>query len=246
MAETNKIVLLPDIVEERIRRYIVRHNLRPGDALPKEIQFVKLFGVTRNVVREALSRLRMFGLIESKKRRGMILAHPDILVGFERLARLDVLDKRTETGLFDLRLVLELGLTDLICLRKTKNDINELRQIVRNQQQVKANSAEWDNLDIAFHRRLYRIAGNVLIDRLLDIINTFFRICRRRGVWNIKEGKPSPSHRDLLNALEQNDVRRFRENMRRHLDRYIKYICQAETSGPAKASRGTKRIRKTR
>ncbi|MCX6992576.1 MAG: GntR family transcriptional regulator [Kiritimatiellaeota bacterium] len=218
---------LADVVEKRIHRYISRHGLRSGDALPKEIHFAKSFGVTRNVVREALSRLRMLGLIESKKKRGMILAHPDILAGLERMARLDVLDRETEKGLFELRLVLELGLTDLIYLRKTQKDIDDLRRLVRGEKRFRNNPVIPDALDIAFHVRLYRIADNALINRLLNVINSFFKICNRYGLEHM-ERKPSPLHADLLSALERGNIRQFREKMRQHLNFYLQYICQVE------------------
>ena len=65
---------MADQVEERLREYITNKAFKPGDAIPKEIELAEALGVSRNVVREALSRLRMLGMIETKKRRGMVLA----------------------------------------------------------------------------------------------------------------------------------------------------------------------------
>src|SRR3546814_16079457 len=70
---------MADVIELRIREYLKKKSFKPGDALPKEIELAEALGVSRNVVREALSRLRMLGLIETKRKRGMILTNPDIL-----------------------------------------------------------------------------------------------------------------------------------------------------------------------
>jgi len=70
---------MADIVELRLREFFKKKSFKPGDALPKEMELVEALGVSRNVVREALSRLRMLGLVETKKKRGMILARPDVL-----------------------------------------------------------------------------------------------------------------------------------------------------------------------
>ncbi|MFM8450892.1 MAG: FadR/GntR family transcriptional regulator, partial [Haliscomenobacter sp.] len=61
---------LVEKVEEQLVDYLVRNNMRPGDAIPKEMELANLLGVSRTVVREAMSRLRMIGLIETKKKKG--------------------------------------------------------------------------------------------------------------------------------------------------------------------------------
>src|SRR3546814_1075737 len=93
-------------------------------------ELAEALDVSRNVVREALSRLRMLGMIETKKKRGMILAEPDILGGFERVMDPLILDQKTLQDLFELRLVLEMGLADVLYTRMTDQDLKELEQIV--------------------------------------------------------------------------------------------------------------------
>ena len=70
---------MADVVEVRLRDYLKEKSFKPGDPLPTEVDLAETLGVSRNVVREALSRLRMLGMVETKKKRGMILARPDIL-----------------------------------------------------------------------------------------------------------------------------------------------------------------------
>ena len=73
---------MADIVEVRLREYLKKKSFKPGDPLPNEMQLAESLGVSRNVVREALSRLRMLGMVETKKKRGMVLSRPDILGSF--------------------------------------------------------------------------------------------------------------------------------------------------------------------
>lgn len=63
-SDLGKIVqqTMPDIVEMRLREYLKQKSLKPGDPLPKEVDLAESLGVSRNVVREALSRLRMLGM----------------------------------------------------------------------------------------------------------------------------------------------------------------------------------------
>lgn len=213
---------LVEAVGKRIRCYIRAHKLREGSLLPKENEFARMFGVNRNVVREALSRLHMLGLVESKKRRGMILTSPDIFAGLERIAEWGVLNEKSERDLFEFRLVLELGLADLIFARKTPADIRALRAIVAKERHMGANLVLEDKLDTAFHQRLFQLTENQPLKRLHNIIPSFFSILHKRGLQLLRD-KSAPAHKDLLNALERGTAQCFREAMRRHLEFYFKY-----------------------
>src|SRR3954468_10736606 len=94
---------MADIVELQLRDYLKKKSFKPGDSLPSEQQLAESLGVSRNVLREALSRLRMLGIIETKKKRGMLLASPDILLSFERVLDPLIMDKKTLQDIFELR-----------------------------------------------------------------------------------------------------------------------------------------------
>ncbi len=121
---------LVDKVEVRLLEFFKDNNLKPGDAIPKELDFAESLGVSRTVVREALLRLRTLGLIESKKHRGMILKQPDIINNFERILDPTLLGVDTLKQLFELRLILEMGMADFLFEHKTQDDMEELERIV--------------------------------------------------------------------------------------------------------------------
>src|SRR6202008_969200 len=61
---------LSTLVASSITREIAQGRLKPGDQLPTEQQLAQTFGVSRNVVREAIARLRSEGRIWSPQGRG--------------------------------------------------------------------------------------------------------------------------------------------------------------------------------
>src|SRR6478736_6670295 len=65
---------LSTLVASSISREIAQGRLRPGDQLPTEQQLAQTFGVSRNVVREAIARLRSEGRIWSQQGRGAFVA----------------------------------------------------------------------------------------------------------------------------------------------------------------------------
>ncbi|HMR19512.1 MAG TPA: GntR family transcriptional regulator, partial [Sphingobacterium sp.] len=187
-----------DMVELRLREYLDTKALRTGDILPTELELAEALGVSRNVLREALSRLRMLGLIESKKKRGMVLTSPDILGSFERVLNPQLIDTATLQNLFELRLVLESGLADLLFIRKTDKDIEELEDIVSNEKFIDDDVFRV-NSEIAFHGKLYEITGNDTLKRFQIMLLPLFDYVLKnenRGV------RSKVSHADLVNILK--------------------------------------------
>lgn len=202
-----------DLVEIQLREYLDKKGLKAGDVLPTEMDLSEALGVSRNVLREGLSRLRMLGLIESKKKRGMVLTSPDILGSFERVLNPQLMDTSTLKNLFELRLVLESGLADLLFLRKTDNDIKELEAIIK-----KEKSADNDvfrvNSEIAFHGKLYEITGNETLKRFQIMLMPVFDYVLKNENRSIKS---NVSHTDLVRILKDGTKEDFVLAMREHL-----------------------------
>lgn len=208
---------MADVVELRLREFLKKKSFRPGDALPKEQELADALGVSRNVVREALSRLRMLGMIETKKKRGMVLAQPDILGSFERVLDPLILGEETLQDIFELRLVLEMGLADLIFLRKTDDDIRELEEIVKKE----VNQVQKPFLvknEIAFHGKLYQMTGNKTYLRFQSMLLPIFEYVLDYEIkTNGKVEVGKVTHRDLVQLLKTGNAEDFRQGMKEHL-----------------------------
>lgn len=202
-----------DLVEKQLREYFDRKGLKVGDTLPTEMELSEALNVSRNILREGLSRLRMLGFIESRKKRGMILTSPDILGSFERVLNLQLMDKETLKNLFELRLVLESGLADLLFLRKTDQDILELEEIIKNEE-FPDNDVFRVNSEIAFHGKLYAITGNDTLKRFQIMLMPVFDYVLQNENRSIKS---NVTHTDLVRILKDGTKRDFVLAMREHL-----------------------------
>src|SRR5574338_409104 len=105
---------LVDKVEKNLVELLQQKKLKLGDSIPKELELAETIGVSRTVIREALLRLRMMGLIESKKKKGAVITSPDIFAIMSKSMNPHVLDQETLKGIFEIRLVLEIGMADFI------------------------------------------------------------------------------------------------------------------------------------
>jgi DNA-binding FadR family transcriptional regulator len=210
---------MADIVESRIRDYIRNNSFKSGDSLPKEMEIAESLGVSRNVVREALSRLRMLGIIESKRRSGMVLASLDVMSSFERVMDPAFIGDRTLRDLFELRLTLELGLADLLYMRLKQQDIDELQAIALQQQKHTPGENTFRiNHEIAFHGKLYQMTGNDTMMRFQNLLLPIF------GYVLTLERVPiigKVSHIDLVEILRNGGKEDFRQGMFLHLEHHF-------------------------
>lgn len=211
---------MADQVEARLREYIAEKAFKPGDPIPKETELAEALGVSRNVVREALSRLRMLGMIETKKRRGMVLAQPDILSGVERMMLPQMLGTDTRKQIFELRLVLEVGQAALICARKTEEGLNKLEEIVRQEATVQS-LPEKVACEIAFHSALYEMAGNAIIERFQTMLMPVFEYVVEYEMEHDFHTVGSVTHRDLVTILRTGTPEEFASGMLRHLEPHL-------------------------
>ena len=163
-------ITLVDQVEDKLLNYFRSQDLKVGDSIPNEIELSSALGVARSVLREALSRLKMMGMIESRTRRGMILTEPFILGGMKRVVDPRIMSQESLLDLLGFRVALEIGISSDIFHNIKEQDIMELEEIVN--AGVALGNNEYANLsEYTFHSKLYEITGNKTIVQFQSIIH---------------------------------------------------------------------------
>jgi GntR family transcriptional regulator, transcriptional repressor for pyruvate dehydrogenase complex len=213
-----------DKIEKTLQEYFDKANLQPGDILPKEIELAKALGVSRTALREALSRFRTLGIIESKKNKGMTLTFPDLFINMERVMSPKLLDDKTMQDIFELRLVLEIGICEILFKRKTSENLDELKDIVEKEETSTSNK-EILKYDIEFHSMLYKISGNETMLRFQKLLFPIFNYVYQESKLETKGLINNEiSHRDLYNSLKKSNPDDFRTKMKKHLSPYLNKI----------------------
>ena len=217
-------ITMTDQAEEQLRDYFVNRGFKIGDTLPKEAELAEALGVSRSVIREALSRLRMLGMIDVRRRRGMILTEPDVLSGMSRILEPKLLSKQTLKRLFEVRLMLEMGLGEFLYSRITEKHFLKLEDILEEEAHA-GSKAELVELDIRFHSTLYEITGNPVIIRFQRMLQPIFQYGLDYRAEIHKPGKPPKvTHRNLVNILKNGDAATFREAMRQHFELHFQLL----------------------
>ena len=211
------------MLADEIAEYLsskIRSGVFPyGAKLPTEHSLSDQFGVSRTVVREAISRIKSDGLVTSRQGSGVYVAHSATRRSFklgEQLAEPgDVL------ALFELRQPLELASARLAAARRTEDDLERIRKA----HAAMEDSSDWSEegvlADLAFHHEIALATGNAyyadfmafLCGALQDTIRAARSGSGRPEIKQITIGE----HARILLAIEQRDPESAAIAMSTHL-----------------------------
>lgn len=212
--EIKKEVTLVETTQQQILDYVTKNGYQINTPLPKESELAEILGVSRVVVREALSRLRALGFLETKKKKGTIMVSPEPFDIFKMIIRSGALSEETVSDLYELRLMLEIGLADFIFERKTDEGMDKLIQIIEEEEACE-DAQRLAELDIEFHKVLYQMTNSRSLSSFQSLIGKIFTLYPRKGK---RERLPEIiTHRSLYHILKTGNPDSFRSAMRLHL-----------------------------
>ena len=226
----SQTITLVDQVEDKLLNYLKEKDIRTGDSIPNELELAAALGVARSVLREALSRVKMMGMIETRTRRGMILTEPTILGGMKRVVDPRILGEEALFDILGFRIALEIGICSDIFRNITPEDISELEEIVK-MGIVFENNEYAPVSEFTFHAKLYEITGNKTISEFQDIIhpvmifvkNKFKDLLEPINI-EMKEQGQIVTHVDLLNFLKNRNELGYRKAIEQHFEVYKRFL----------------------
>ncbi len=234
---TNNQVTLVDQVESKLLDYFKVMELRPGDPIPNEQELAESMGVGRSVLREALSRLRMLGLIETRTRKGMTLREPSLLDAMKRVVEPRILGEEALFELLGFRVALEIGICELIFNNLTDEHLRELEDIA--DRGVIFSYGEYHPVsEYEFHTKLYEITGNKTIMEFQEVIRpvSVFLKEKFRDYFlpvnkELERKGIRVTHHDLLGLLKKKDKDGFRQAMVNHFAPYYSFLRKKTNQG---------------
>ena len=200
---------LSEQLAEALALSIREGNLAPGYRLPTESALVQRFGVSRTVVREALSRLKTLGLIDSRQGSGVFVRNsappPDHLV----LASDGSLDGVVQ--MVEVRRALEAESAALAAARRSAQGLREIKTAIQDLERAVAEGGDGVCEDVAFHAAIARAAGNPYLLATLAYLNHFLldatRVTRANEATRADFAQQvRDEHAVIVRAIEDRDV----------------------------------------
>jgi GntR family transcriptional repressor for pyruvate dehydrogenase complex len=160
---------------DQIRDLVAGGHLTPGDRLPSERELATALGVGRSTVREALRAMEALGLVQVRAGEGTFLVGAEGQVDPDPLSPHLFRGWASQLTLFEVRLVLEPGLTGLAARRATPAQLAAMQRVLK-QQAVRVQRGE-DAMqeDVTFHARIAAASGNPVLVHLAQTLTTLHR-----------------------------------------------------------------------
>lgn len=213
-------VPLPTRVAEHLTREIRSGRIAPESRLPPETSLATELGVSRNVVREAISQLRADGLVYVRQGAGAYALAPED----SKVIRLDplLLGDATDLGqLFELRAVLETEAAGLAATRIQPDGLAILAQALERMQGSERTRDDSVAADLEFHREISRATGNAYILTFTSFIASQIRdtiyLARQAQPIDVVVDETIAEHQAIYDALATGDATRARAAMRTHI-----------------------------
>lgn len=224
---------LPEQVADMLAADIRAGRLAAGDKLPAQAVLASRFLVSRTVVREAVSRLKSLGLVDSRQGSGVFVNQP----GFSPLnfnAR-SAVSKQAVIQIVEVRRALEAEVAELAAQRRSLTDIRRIRQSIILLDQAVLAGGDGVDEDVQYHRAIAEAARNPFLMGTLDYLRQFLRGATR--VTRANEARREDFVRQVRNehelivcAIEAGDAPAARQAAAQHMNNAIRRIKRA---GPA-------------
>ncbi|WP_213881177.1 FadR/GntR family transcriptional regulator [Pseudomonas sp. dw_358] len=154
--------LANDLVAQLSQR-ILSGSILPGEKMPSESMIVREHGVSRTVVREAISKLQAAGLVETRHGIGTFVLEQAQREGF-RLKSDTALSIR---GILELRMGLETQAAALAARRRNDAQLATMRLALDEYQAASGDAERTVQADIRFHRAIAEATGNAYFTEII-------------------------------------------------------------------------------
>lgn len=199
-----------------LRRRIVEGEIASGEKLPSENELIAEHGVSRTVVREAITRLRADGLVRTRRGAGSFALTPPAELGSGWPARpVRSLDDRR--ALLELRAGVECEAAALAAVRRDAGDLAALRHALGGFDAAGGVPAAALEHDFAFHRAVAVAARNPYLLELVDVLGPAMIAMPRARLESAAASAAAAEHAAVYEAIESGEEQAAAAAMRVHL-----------------------------
>jgi GntR family transcriptional repressor for pyruvate dehydrogenase complex len=205
-------------LREDIRELIRRERLQPGDRLPSERHLAAQLGASRTSLRQALTALRVEGLIDVRHGQGMRLVRSiDDVVPPITAEILEAHPGVAAAG--EVRNALEALAAKLAAQRRNADDLEAMVAGIREMDSEIRSGAPGLSGDRMFHAAILAAARNDVLTELLgSVAEHSARIAQASLARPGQSARSLAAHRLIFEAISARDAEEARQLMDEHLE----------------------------
>ena len=241
----NESIGVPSTLADRVTDVLLGKirsgEFAAGDRLPSEAALALRFSVSRTVIREAVSRLKAEGVVETRQGKGTLIIGPSQSARFQ----IDVDAGGSVPAVLrvmELRSGLEAEVAALAAQRRTPAQNAAIQRALHAIDEAVAAGHNGVDEDLAFHNAIADATGNPLYTSLLGFLRQFLREAVTLGRMSEPrfgdiEAQLHDEHHAVADAIDRQDVEGAREAARHHVANVAARIRGADVESWSEASR---------
>ena len=230
---------LAEEVVDSLTRGIRAGRPRPHQKLPSEAEIMAAHGVSRTVVREALSRLQAAGLVETRHGIGTFVLGRGEGANF-RISGEQVATAREVVAVLELRIGVEAESAALAAARRSDANLQAMREALQAFTRAIEEGTDAVAADLQIHMEIARATQNPHFADLMNHLGTMLIPRSRINTARVAgEGKREylqrvhAEHESIVVAITNRDPEAARAAMRTHLSNSRERLKRAQEASGA-------------
>lgn len=214
-----------DKIIRQIRELITSGQLKAGDKLPSERKLSERLGVGRSNVRDAIKKLEFYGILKTLPQSGTIVAGMGITALEGLMSDVLKIEDSDFRSLVETRVLLETESARLAALRRTNQDIEDIKRTLDDYANKVRNGQQGVEEDLMFHLTISEASKNSVLKSLMliitpDIINNFIQldVCKDGRFYSALD-----EHEIIFNHIIAQEPEAAANAMRHHLSDVLEY-----------------------
>lgn len=236
-----KRLSLIDTIVDEIKGKVITGEYKTGDMLGSQDELARRLGVSRASLREALKRLEMMGLVESRQGLGTFLKKIEPIDFMNPLSSFVVIDKRSAFELLEARLHIEGSLAALAASHATEGDLLALEDILSSMRSLSAAQAieEFVKQDVQFHYAIAKASNNNLLVKIVEILRDLLRQLISKVFQNYPGNlletidQTNEFHQHIFDAIRSRKPEEARMHMEEHIRDVQKKVANSQRFNPS-------------
>lgn len=208
-----------DLIITQIRNLISTKQIMPGDKLPSERKLAEHFGVSRGNVRAAISKLEFYGIVKVHANSGTRVTGLGIPALEGLITDILAMENVDFRSLVDTRILLEKEATRLAAIKRTDQDIIEIKAAMQDYENKLLQGESAVEEDLLFHIKIAEASKNSVLKSLMliitpDIVKNFIdlKVCD-----DSNNRKTIEEHRLIIEMISKGDAGNAQKAMDAHL-----------------------------
>jgi GntR family transcriptional regulator, transcriptional repressor for pyruvate dehydrogenase complex len=217
---------LPSQLARMISDEIVGGRFKAGERLPTERELAETFGVSRNVVREAIARLAFEGTVEPRQGSGVFVLGTNPIAALRLDAEM-LRDRSLFANLFELRSILEGEAASLAAARPGRKHLAAIKTALKRLRDSQGTPQSVE-ADLEFHRAIALASDNVYVAIFINFISEHVRASIAEANERVdsvsRERINREEHAAIFEAIAAKDIEGARGSMRRHIGKAMERL----------------------